>query len=341
MKYKLQLPKRYARYLCGRSWLEICEGELAQLEWLCPNKELNVTPLELYPLSSELTERQVAGLIEHLDQTSTKQLVFVSSRLSEARRLTLEAHSASYLDQKGNLHLQAPHLLIHIEASKSSAQKQQRPRGLGPSSVRAIQALIGFKDPFTLTELSALVGLSVSQVHVAIKLLESEGLVNSMGKGPARRRQVIDQGELLQWLTQQSPARRQEEYLDLFVYARRPEELWHLVSQKLQTEQIDHAFTGSAAATLYEAGPTAVPFSLLRVSPSVTLTEVARALDAEVVEQGANLRMLRDTGLVGITQKKLLREVFVAPKARIYLDALSERRGEDIAELFKEVCFDN
>ena len=64
---------------------------------------------------------------------------------------------------------------------------------------------------------------------------------------------------------------------------------------------------------------------------------LAKALDAERTERGPNLRLIRDTGQVGVLGGEVRGGVRLAPKSRIYLDALSERRGEDVAEQFREV----
>ncbi|MSQ84543.1 MAG: hypothetical protein EXR77_16965 [Myxococcales bacterium] len=147
---------------------------------------------------------------------------------------------------------------------------------------------------------------------------------------------MIDRGALLDWLASQAAARPRAQRLDIFLYARRPEELWPRMSAMLSAASIGHALTGAAAAALHNAGPTAVPLTLVRIAADVLLARAARALDAEVAERGANIRLVADTGGVGTIGAEMIKGTSVAPPVRIYLDALGERRGDDIASHFRE-----
>lgn len=60
------------------------------------------------------------------------------------------------------------------------------------------------------------------------------------------------------------------------------------------------------------------------------------AIKAERTDRAPNLRLMRDTGEVGVFGAEIRQGVRVSPKVRVYLDCLSERRGEDIAEQFRE-----
>jgi DNA-binding IclR family transcriptional regulator len=204
--------------------------------------------------------------------------------------------------------------------------------------VRAIQALLETDEPSQISGLAAQVKLSLAQTHTVLEALEEAGLVRSIASGPARRRTVPDRGALLDWLAAQPSARRREPRIDAYVYARRSEELWRNISQKLDAAGIAHALTGAAGAALYGVGPTAVPVTLLRATSDVSLEDVAMALVADPTERGANVRLIRDTGQVGCMGAARRDGVSVAPRVRIYLDALSEKRGEDLAQQFREVC---
>jgi hypothetical protein len=298
------------------------------------------TPVELHPVATATPDEQLAELGRRIAAHAAFRMgVVISPLLRASARAQLEALGVAYADSRGHLHLAAPGLLIHLDVGASPSSVRRPAPGLGPSGVRAIQALLHAPagTPMQLSQLSATVGLSLSQTHAVLNQLEEASLVRSAGAGPNRRRTVVDRTELLDWLVAQPPARRREKRLDVSLYARRPEDLWRRASAILAEARVAHAMTGAAGAALYGVGPTAVPVSLLRIDPDVPLERAAEILGAEPTERGPNLRLIRDTGKVGCVMAEQRDGVAVAPHVRIYLDALSERRGEDVARQFREV----
>jgi hypothetical protein len=147
---------------------------------------------------------------------------------------------------------------------------------------------------------------------------------------------VIDKSRLLDWLAAQPVARRRERQALVSLYARTPNEVWRLITERLDHARILHGLTGGAAAAALEAGPTSVMLSAVRISPHFSLEDAAAALAAEKTERGANIRLIRDTGMLGSAHTVERDGIRIAPLVRVYLDALSERRGEDIAQNFRE-----
>ncbi|NVJ17451.1 helix-turn-helix domain-containing protein [Myxococcus sp. AM010] len=263
--------------------------------------------------------------------------VVVAAFLSSGLREALEREGFSYLDARGHLHLLSPGGVIHLEGAERSSKKAETGQ-LGVHGVRVVQVLLAQEAAVSVSELAKQANASVGQAHRVLTLLEKQGLVRSSGRGPQKRRDVRERTLLLDWLEQQPPATRREPSLDVALYARRPEELWLKTSTKLSTAGVGHALTGAAAAGLYGVGPTSVPISLIRISPEVSLAQAAALMGAEVTERGANLALLKDTGGVGCWGAKEKDGIQVAPAVRVYLDARSARRGEDIARQFREVA---
>jgi hypothetical protein len=295
-------------------------------------------PIEVHPVAPAMSDQQLAEFLQRMGTSPGRRVdLIVSPRLRASARTVLEAHGIAYADPQGHLHLPMPGFLVHLEVAPTRATRQHRAPGIGPSGVRAIQAILETEEQIQVSGIAAQVKLSLAQTHTVLSALEEAGLVRSSASGPARRRTVPDRTALLDWLVVQPSARRREPRIDAYVYARRPEALWRHISQKLDAAGIAHALTGAAGAALYGVGPTAVPVTLLRISPDFSLEDAAKVLAVEPTERGANLRILRDTGHVGCVGFARRDGVSVAPKPRVYLDALSEKRGEDLAQQFREV----
>ncbi len=263
--------------------------------------------------------------------------IVVSPRLRASARVVLEQIGAAYADSRGHLHLPTPQFLIHLEIETKRSTVRARAPGVGPNAIRLVQALLQAQGPLVLSKLAAQVELSLSQTHTVLTHLEETGLLRATGSGPNRRRAVADRTALLDWLVSQPSAMRRESFLDVSLYARRPEDLWRTMTKLLEAANVAHAVTAAAGAALYGAAPTAVPLSWVRITPDVPLERAASILRAESTDRGPNLRLLRDTGRVGCVGAERREDVLVAPPARVYLDILREKRGEAVAEHFREV----
>jgi len=331
-RLEIRLPGRLARWVPSYPWLSVQEGRVATLA--TGRTDL---PLSVHQVPASLTDDQLAELVGHFRATEGPHLV-VGPYLRQSLRELLERIGMGYLDSRGHLHLIAPGVAIHLgDSSSITAPRLKEAAVLGVNGVRAVQALLESREPVSVTSLAALAELSPSQTHAVMNALERHALVRTEGKGPAKRRSVIDRTSLLDWLADQPAARRRERYLEVALYARRPEDLWGGITEALNGEKIPHALTGAAAASLFGVGPTNVLVSTVRISPDVPLEVVARKLGAEPTERGPNVRLMRDTGRVGVVGSEVAKGVRVSPKARIYLDTLGERRGEDLAQQFREV----
>jgi hypothetical protein len=124
--------------------------------------------------------------------------------------------------------------------------------------------------------------------------------------------------------------------LSAFIYGRRPEEVWRRIQERLSTAKIAYAITGMAAATIHGVGPTSIPVTDIRVDPSVSLENVAMLIGAELTERGQNLALIRDLGRVGCLNPETRDGLLIAPRPRVYVDLLGEKRGEDLGMHFRE-----
>lgn len=332
MAAELHLPPRFARWVPPQSWLRVHESSKLLLKL----NGREAARLRLVEVPSGIKEEHLDVLLPR-EEWADDMLVVVSPLLTQRIRQYLEGRDICYLDSKGHLHLIAPAVLVHLEGGSVRPVKKEEKGRIGVHGVRTVQVLLEQQGPVSVSELAQQADVSMGQAHKVLTQLESLGLVRAFGSGPTKRRVVRERTSLLDWLVRQPSATRWEPSLKLAVYARRPEDLWSRVSTKLQQVNIAHALTGSAAVSLYGVGPTNVPYSLVRIAPEIRLEQAAEQLGGEITDRGANLTLLHDTGKVGSWHAVTKEGIRVAPAARIYLDVLSERRGEDIAQQFREV----
>ena len=247
-------------------------------------------------------------------------------------RRALERTGVSYLDFHGNVHLVAPGVLVHVRTPAEA----QPVRSLGAAGRRAAQVMLEDRThPWGVTELAAHAKISAGQAQSVMKILEDNDLVYAESRGPQKRRRIREPSRFADWLASQEPKRAPRGQLNLALYARTPEDLLLRFARAVGSADT-YAVTGAAAAAWLGAGPTSVPRTVIRVDPTSNLSDLARRVRAEVTERGSNLTLWADEGLVATPFAKRERGVPVAPKVRIYIDTLGERRGQEIATEFRE-----
>jgi len=247
-------------------------------------------------------------------------------------RRALERAGVSYLDFHGNVHLVTPGVFVHVR----TPAEEKFVRSLGATGRRAAQVMLEERTrPWGVTELATHAKVSAGQAQTVMKVLEDNDLVYTEGRGPRKRRRIREPSRFVDWLASQEPKRAPRGQLNIALYARTPADLLRRFDRAVGPAD-KYAVTGSAAAAWLGAGPTSVPRTVIRIDPTLNLSDVARRARGEVTERGSNLTLWADEGLVATPFAKRERGVLVAPKVRIYIDSLSERRGQDIATEFRE-----
>lgn len=338
MAVTLYLPEDIARWVPSRSWLRVDSSSQPRLE-----AEGARVPIDVRYLPSLSEPGVLARASTRTSSTETRSLLVIAgSHLPRQLTDDLEAAELGYVDSTGRLHLPWAHGVIHVEphgkdrAGKDRAAPRVSQRTLGVHGVRAVQAMLEHPSDIKVSVLAARAALSASRVHTVLTMLEDEGLIRTTGSGPATTRDVVDRGRLLDWLAAQPAARRRERAVNAAVYARLPSDLLLRVRRALGAAEIAYALTAGAAAIALGAGPTNLLTTSVRISPETTLEAAFAAIGGEQTDRGANLRLIHDVGSVGTHETVERNGVHLAPRPRIYLDLLAERRGADLAAHFRE-----
>ncbi len=270
---------------------------------------------------------------------SKRLALVVAERLLPNVRGELEQAGCLYADGVGSVHLEAPRFLLHREKEAArTSTTVPAPKGLGAIGVRVVQQLL--EDPehkWAVVDLAQAAGASTGQSHNVLKRLEQEGFLQNRGSGQQRRRQVSNPTDLLDWLGRVPAARRVHRQLKTYRYAADPTSLVARLAHDATKADVAWALTGAAAARVMGASViTALPVIRVRVPAAMDLLQLAIVLGLEAGDVGANVQLIADVGEVGLHGSRRNGPVSLAAAARIWLDMLSEPRGEDAAALFRE-----
>lgn len=298
-------------------------------------------PLVILPVTA-LDARITTPLLAEINGRGRVPMV-VAERLTKSTRTSLEEAAWSYADGTGAVHLEAPGFLLHLDQPRGRGEGSvPAPRGVGAVGVRIVQTLLA--DPgreWGVSDLAKISGASTGQAHNVLQRLENEGQVRRSGSGPARRRKVVQPGDLLDWLERVPTARKLHAKLNAYLYAPDPDALITRLSHNAYASGITWALTGAAGARVMGVNVvTALPVAMVRVPPKQGLVNAAEALGVEPVDAGANLVLVSDVGAVGTHDVVRNGPVALAPVVRIWLDMLGEPRGEDAAALFRGAALD-
>ena len=214
--------------------------------------------------------------------------------------------------------------------------------GLGYGGIRVVQELLAAPEhAWTISRVEAMARVSRARASQVLQLLDSEGLTTSAEQRPAMNRRVRDRRALLDWLERDPRARKALPRLECATYGLDGIDVARRVSERLDRAGIPHAMTGSIAAALKGARVLTSDVAWIRIDPEVPLRFAADRIDAVTETRAGNVVLVHDMGRVGTvggvyptgTER-------IARDARIYLDILSEPRGESAAELFRDALFD-
>ncbi len=294
-------------------------------------------PLLVFPGVAPYARAMAPALVELAGPN--RLAIVVAERLSPNIRDELEQAGCLYADGAGSVHLEAPRFLLHMEKeSARTSTTVPAPKGLGAIGVRVVQQLL--EDPgreWAVVDLAQAAGASTGQSHNVLKRLEQEGFLQDRGSGQQRRRQVSNPTDLLDWLARVPAARRVHRQLKTYRYAADPTSVVTRLAHDATEADVPWVLTGAAAARATGVSVvTALPVSMVRVPAAMDLLQLAGALGLEAVDVGANVQLIADVGEVGLHGSRHNGPVSLAPAARIWLDMLSEPRGEDAAALFRE-----
>ena len=296
--------------------------------------------IEVKRYANAATAHQLASMAKYLPRGNG--LVLLAGKTTADARHLLEEEGIGVIDGLGNVHVELPGLLLHLEGRRDSPLRgtatEPPTRLTGKAGTVAQALLLEPERQWKVADLAGTTGTSTGLAHRVLARLEREGLLLSEDTGPRRTRQVRDPAALLDLWAEEAVDRRTHR-LKAFRLSREPRNLAAIVSEALQKSGIEHAVTGPAAALRLAPFVTAVPVTDVWVTDTVEMETAAEAAGAELVDSGHNLVLAQSAGNGPLVFRTDVDGISVVNRFRLYRDLLFDhRRGREQAErLRKEV----
>lgn len=305
-------------------------------------------------LEMRLLSEERARLLLETARDSDSHTLIATARLAPSTRTLLRDAGLSWLERDtGRCHLYAPGLLVDVvvppgvhrqRGIRLKVQPSRTAPKLKDRSSLIAEALLlrAHDDPVTLTELAQTAGLSRGMVSRLLARLTALGVLEAHGKAPHKTWLLSDPGALLDlWAAEERTT--PEEVTGLSVWSRTPDELLdRLISLDAQ---FPYALGGAAAANLHAPTLTVTPQPDVWIPAYTPAAELAKQLDGEIVEAGANVRVLQSAGDVALRLARTLPSqhshsgglITVSPY-RAYVEArVTPGRGSEAADALRRV----
>lgn len=204
----------------------------------------------------------------------------------------LRRRGIDYADDAGNVHLDAPGVLIHVEGKRPD-RATAKPGGITKGWVKVVLAGLLqpalFEGPYH--ELAAAAGVTAPTVMTCLRDLQRRGLLDARGR---HRRTLIGRRDLLPLWTHAyvNTLRPRLDERRFRLQKAVPEELLHRVQDVLKTHRIAWCTTGATAALAlthyYQTDVTEI-----YAAPGAITDAVARELKGQPTPGDANLIVIQ------------------------------------------------
>lgn len=260
-------------------------------------------------------------------------LLITEEATAEAREI-LAQHGVALIDGLGNVHLELPGLLFHLEAKRPRARRtiEKLPARLsGKAGIAAQALLLDEKRAWQVHGLAKEAEISVGLAHRVLTRLEAEGIMTSEGTGPSRVRRLTDPAALLDLWAEETIERPTR--MPCYALAQTPKQLIEKLGANLTRSGIAYALTGAAAASLVAPFVTAMPIVEVWVNATADPTEMYTAAEVEPVEQGQNVVFLQSKDDAPLAFRRELNGLWLVNLFRLYADLRRDpRRGREQAD---------
>jgi hypothetical protein len=296
-----------------------------------------------FPIAVEFKARvgpaQAWQLARSAETLAPARLLVVCDEMSSEARRILKDAGVAYVDDRGWAHARFPGFYVHLEPGRSEpARPQHRPsvRLTGRGAAVGQVLLMEKSKDWSVSELASTTGVSAALAYKVLARLESEGLVAAAGRGPQKRRHVVQEGALLDLIAEESRTREVGRF-GLHILAPGFEALANRSAKLLEEAGVEHVLTGSGAAAMEAAVVTSVPTVEMWVGAGTTGTQIDGLPGARRADAGANLLLRQSGDDLPLLGRRRLKGQWLANPVRVYLDLRNDpRRGESQARAYRE-----
>ena len=189
------------------------------------------------------------------------------------------------------------------------------------------------REWFSVKEIAQQAQVSPATTSQVLTELEKFDWVVSRGRGPAKERHLQEPGALLDAWVNQLAAMRPLSMRRYFVPSTRADGLVETVAETCTAGKAEYAITHEAAGQRYAPFLSSVSQVRCRLLAGLEADQVLDALDARLVDHGANLAVIDVKSPGELLFRELVNGIWLASAVQVYLDLIrSEGRAREMAK---------
>jgi len=258
----------------------------------------------------------------------------VAQSISPGAKDLLEDERVGYYDSGGSLFLPADDIYVYVaKPPPKNLSKSIRSLFQGRRAQVLHVLLMRHTEWLGVKETAEQARVSSATASQVLTRLETFDWVVSRGQGPTKERHLREPGALLDAWAKQLEAMRPLALRRYFVPSVRAERLVKRLAEVCAAYKAEYAITHEAAGQRYAPLLSTVSQVRCRLMVGADADRVLRALDARIVDQGANLTVIEVQSSGELLFRDLVGGVRLASPVQVYLDLLrGEGRARELAE---------
>ena len=260
-------------------------------------------------------------------------LLLVAQSISPGARELLRNERVGYYDSGGSLFLPAGNIYVFVDKPPPKSLSRSIRSVFSGRRAQVLHAiLLRNRDWFGVKDIAKQARVSPATASQVLAELEKFEWVVSRGQGPGKERHLQKPGALLDAWVGQLTVLRPLSMRRYFVPSVRAEGLVEKFAEVCAQSKAEYAITHEAAGQRYAPFLSTVAQVRCRLQDGPAADGVLGALDARVVDHGANLAVIKVRSPGELLFRECVNGIWLAGAVQVYLDLMrSEGRAREMA----------
>ena len=278
--------------------------------------------------------RDSSRMWPHLEEQREAGFFLVAQSISPGAKELLRNERAGYYDSGGSLFLPAGNIYVYVDKPPPKSLSRSIRSVFSGRRAQVLHAvLLRNREWFGVKDIAGQAQVSPATASLVLTELEKFEWVVSRGQGPGKKRQLQEPGALLDAWVKQLAVMRPLPMQRFFVPSARLEGMVEKFAKVCAVNKAEYAITHEAAGQRYAPFLSTVSQVRCRLLGGSAADRALGALDARVVDQGANLAVIEVNSLSELLFRESVNGIWLAGAVQVYLDLMrSEGRARELAK---------